>query len=659
MSLRPARLAIIGAGPTGTAFLERLMANVQGMLGETPLEIHLIDPYPPGGGRVWRHRQSPLMWMNSMAEDVTMFPDETVRMEGPVVGGPTLDQWAATVNDADLPDDEVRREVKALHGMTFPSRRLQSAYLAWVSDRVVASAPDNVRIIRHLTSAIDITDTRDQEGAGSPTSQAIHLLDGATVIVDAVVLTVGHLDVTVAPEHGADAEFAASHGLTFIPPDYTADIDLDSIRAGEAVIVRGFGLAFVDLMVLLSEERGGRYVESGEGLRYEPSGREPVMYVGSRRGVPYRSKIEYRLPGPRPPTPRFFDNTAIAELLARNPRIEFRRDVWPLLGKDAVWAYYHELFHHHPERTSMPWDEFDRRFTGLRIDEPDMEELVAEALPDRADVFDVAALDHPLAGLRFDTFDDLQQTIRRHITDDRRRRADPSFSADLAAFYGLLVGFGQLVQISGSDQVVPRSLVEDINGWWMGFFSYFASGPPGPRLDQMVALSRAGVLRFLGPDMWVERDDDRGVFRAGGRSISDVIEARTLIEARLPSISISRTRSPLLSTLRQRNEVAEQVLSDDVEGVVVNTGKLLVTADLHLVDAAGRSHARRFALGIHTSRPASGTFARPRTNALPFRQNDAVARSVLQLLGTAVATSARLAGGTGTAESAEPVSTPN
>jgi hypothetical protein len=57
-----------------------------------------------------------------------------------------------------------------------------------------------------------------------------------------------------------------------------------------------------------------------------------------------------------------------------------------------------------------------------------------------------------------------------------------------------------------------------------------------------------------------------------------------------------------------------------------------VDADLRIVDAAGAAHPRRFAAGIHTSRPAAGTFARPRTNALSFRQNDALARTVLGVL---------------------------
>lgn len=72
MSARPA-LAVIGAGPRGTGLAERLAANAPALYGDRPLDLHLIDPHPPGSGRIWRREQSPLLWMYSMAEDVTMF----------------------------------------------------------------------------------------------------------------------------------------------------------------------------------------------------------------------------------------------------------------------------------------------------------------------------------------------------------------------------------------------------------------------------------------------------------------------------------------------------------------------------------------------------------------------------------------------------------
>jgi len=64
----PFTLAVVGAGPRGVGVLERLGAN-SGLLRGRRLEVHLIDPFPPGPGRVWRYDQSPLLRMNSMPED--------------------------------------------------------------------------------------------------------------------------------------------------------------------------------------------------------------------------------------------------------------------------------------------------------------------------------------------------------------------------------------------------------------------------------------------------------------------------------------------------------------------------------------------------------------------------------------------------------------
>jgi len=624
---RTARLAIIGVGPTGTAFLERVVANAPELAGDVGLEVHLVDPHPPGPGRVWRHEQSALLWTNSMAEDVTMFTDDSVRCTGPVVPGPTLDEWAATVRREEVASADIWDEARQLDGMSFPTRQLQSAYLAWVLQRIRTQAPANVRIEDHATTVADI------RAGDTPDTQVVHLEGGRQLTVDVVVLTLGHLDVEPRREHAADAAFAREHGLAHLPPAYTADVELDAFEAGEPVIVRGLGLAFIDVMVLLTEARGGRFVRDGDGsLNYEPSGREPVLLAGSRRGVPYRSKIGYRLQAPRPKLPRFLDAPTVAGIVAQHERIDFFDHVWPLLAKDVLWGYYHELFAAHAERTAMSWDAFAAALAATAWGDEAIDQLVAAAVPAEADRFDIAALDHPLANLQFATADELQRHVRAHIEADRARRTDPAFSADLGAFYAMLTGFGQVVQLLGSGRFAPRSMAEDANGWWYSFFSYYASGPPAARLDQLLALSRAGVVQFLGAAMWVSTDGASGQFRAGGSSIDVEVTAGALIEARLPAVSVSRTRSPLLRALRDRGEAVEHVLVDGLDGTKVNTGKLSVDPELRVIGADGAAHPRRFALGIHTSRPAAGTFARPRTNALPFRQNDAVARHVLELL---------------------------
>src|SRR3712207_5528267 len=143
-----ATIAIVGAGPRGTGLLERITASVPELRPTAELDVHLIDPYPAGAGRIWRHRQSPLLAMNSMASGVTMFTDESVVCDGPVRPGPSMWDWARALREGHLDGEDVddlspelAAELRALTASTFPTRRLQSACLAWVLRTVVAGAP--------------------------------------------------------------------------------------------------------------------------------------------------------------------------------------------------------------------------------------------------------------------------------------------------------------------------------------------------------------------------------------------------------------------------------------------------------------------------------------------------------------------------------------
>ncbi|MFD4415081.1 FAD/NAD(P)-binding protein [Streptomyces sp. NPDC058246] len=588
-SLRPS-LVIVGAGPRGTGLVERIAANAPelyagsgpagpgGPASSEGFDIHLVDPYPPGAGRVWREEQSPLLWMNSEAQDVTMFTDETVDMAGPVTEGPTLHEWAR------------------LQGRTFADRPRQGAYMRWVYERAVAALPPGIRVHHHPCRALRVSGPREGrqqvwlEGRPRP------------LLADLVVLTLGHLDAELDDEQRELAAYAREHGLVHLPPDFTADSDLSALAPGEPVLVRGFGLAFVDLMVLLTEGRGGRY----DGETYLPSGREPILHVGSRRGVPYHSKIGYDWEGERPPLPRFLGPAEVDAFLARPQGFDFRRDVWPLIEKELGFAHYHRLFAAHPERTRTAWTDFEEKYTAGEGAE--IQALVASAVPDPADRLDLTALDHPLDGVRHTSYEELQTGLRGYIEEDLRRRHHPDHSPDFAVFFALLSVYAQLVRLG------------DIGSWWHGFFSYLASGPPGPRLRQMLALSRAGILKFVGADMTVTAEE--GVFRAGSATVpGSAIEARALVEARLPHPTVERARDSLLRELYADGAAATP------EGLLA-----VDPADGRVLDRSGTPHPRRFALGPHTDARGAGAFTRPRTGGPAFRQNDATARAALSFL---------------------------
>ncbi|GAA1843730.1 FAD/NAD(P)-binding protein [Microlunatus capsulatus] len=630
----PVVLVLVGLGPRGAGLLERVVSNAA-VESRRPVEVHLVDPFPPGGGRVWRDAQSELLRLNTTAEDLTAFVDASVTMEGPVTPGPSLADWCRTAG-AGLADPALVSEAAALGPLDFPTRRLASAYLAAALERTLARLPPSVTVVTHARRAVDLLTT------GTGERDLVVLDDGTRLAADAVVLLTSHVDVRPAPPFAALAAFADAHGLTYVPPGYGGDLDLELLRPGQDVLARGFGLGFVDLMVLLTEGRGGKFVEDPDDdapgrLRYEPSGAEPRLLVGSRRGVPYHAKPMYRLRAAKPERTTFCTPEAVAALLERGQPITFLRDLWPLVALEVTWAYHVELAQGHPERVAVPWPEFAATFARLAPDATALHGWLTAVVPDARDRLDLAALDRPLDGLRVVDREELRRVVRRHVRDDLDRRQDVRFSADLGAFHGLLAVLPVIGPALGSPLMDPRSLVEEFTGWFMGFFSSYASGPPPDRLEQFLALEEAGVVQLVGPGLEVAADPARRVFVGRSSAVPGEVTARALLEATLPAFDLARADDPLLAALAARGEVASQVLTGP-DGVRLDTGQLAVDAGHRLRRADGTTSPRRFALGMHTT-VKSAAFARPGSNGPVHRHNDQVARALLALEPLTAATS--------------------
>lgn len=111
------------------------------------------------------------------------------------------------------------------------------------------------------------------------------------------------------------------------------------------------------------------------------------------------------------------------------------------------------------------------------------------------------------------------------------------------------------------------------------------------------------------------------------------MDATSFVEARLPQSDPRRCPDTLLRGLLDRAEAVEHVVTDQ-DGFTHRSGLLHVSPDdFRVVDASGRPHPRRYALGPFTSIRHFATFGRPRANGLSFRQNDALARHALRTLG--------------------------
>jgi len=653
----PTRLVMVGGGPRAIGVLERLGANASGpgtagRLAAAPLHVDIVDPHMPGAGRIWRAEESPLLLMNSRAADVSIFTDETVEAEGPVVAGPSLAEWADGIRSGTIaaPTAGTVRlaEIHALQATDFASRRVQALYLEWFFGQVLAALPSTVTVSVHRTTAtavraadedcarrIDgaVPGTADEatarpagpaaDAAVGPGTWRVELEDRAPLTADLLLLAAGHTDARPTAARHELAAFARRHGGTYLAPSQASDAQLELLGSGQDVIVRGMGLAFVDLVALLTEGRGGRFVpadrepvavpvgggdapaavsadvEAGR-LEYLPSGEEPLLWVGSRRGVPYHSKV--RDEGASTGLGELVHVTP-ANLRAREDEhglLDFRADVVPLIAAEIA--------------EQVPG--------------------APEALPGEEPL---TWLDEPLAGLGATTLPQYAEQATRnavvgHIEADLRERTGGDVTAARTLFQLLLRLHGVLV-----DQLPTSRLrggaASGYPRWWHSLFSFVDSGPPPHRLHQLLALERAGVVRFLGPGLAVTADEQAGRFRARGATGIEIV-ADALVDAFLPEPSLVESTNPLLRDLvagggeaAGRGPVGSEPVGRES---VSSPGTLDVDARHRVIGPDGTPHERLWAVGPWTSELPIGAFARPRTNAPCHRRNDALARELLE-----------------------------
>lgn len=634
-----ATLAVVGAGPRGTAVLERIAASAPQLARGRRVHVHLVDPYPPGGGYVWQTAQSPHLLMNTLAAHATMFTDDTVACDGPVATGPNLYEWAVLLREGRLDEHvppsasaasdrprwaappEVLAEAADLQPWSHPTRRFESHYLAWVFTTVRSRLPDGMRLTVHPRRAVGLCDL-----AGG--RQALWLEGAAApLVVDAAVLALGHTAPELTAEGQALAEFAQAHGAVYLPPGNPLDARLEAIPPAARVLVRGLGMNFFDHMILLTAGRGGRFTrEAGGRLRYRPSGREPVLTAGSRRGVPYRAKPVFGSLPPATP-PRYFTDAAARRLRAAAP-VDFDREVWPLIAKDAALVYYLTLARS-PGGGGIDAGTVTAAFDGHPWGSAALRVQLDAALPAGTARLDVGALDRPLAGRAFPDGRALTRWVQAWLRGDLDEARQGHDSALKLATTALGAARNRVRDLAADGGVRGSSHRGGLR-WFRSLAASLASGPPAVRSEALLALTEAGVVEFAGPDLRVTVDPDRGVFVGRSAAVGGEVTARALIDAHLPDPDLRRTADPLLRALRDRGAVRPYA-TPDPDGDVPSGGLDVTPGTFRLIDRNGQPHPARFAVGIPTE-PVhwlTAIGAQPRTNAALLRHADAVARAAL------------------------------
>lgn len=570
-SSEPTRtVAVVGAGPRGTAIIERLVAASSTPAWRGRLTVHLIDPHVGLGGSVWRHDQPEVLLMNTTTCQTTMYPDESCHPVLPALRTQTL---------ADHLSDE------GYGPADFAPRACHGRYLARVLAHAEADAdPARLRIVQHRAEVIDVTGGPDEP-------QRVRLSDGRVLSAEAVALALGHLHTAPGPRSQQLADAAGHYGLIHVGPANPVEIDYSVLLGRRSVAVQGMGLNFYDAIGMLTQAAGGRFEpdpSSPSGLRYLPGGAEPRLIVGSRSGMVYRPKPDLRPAQPAPYTPQVLTGERVLELAVRAAGIDHEREVMPLMLA-----------------------ELRRALHGIGAEETATDEALLRLL-------------YPF-GRRGGGIDDAHRRTRDVLRGalDRATAPDPVWVMVYRVLNALRTQVNRLIDLGG---YTTDSVRRDIDGHLRNAFASWASGPPVERVRQLLALEEAGLIEFTGPAMHIGIDRDAGRYAVHGGDNPPIL-CDGVLEAHLPPVDLPAYSSSLIGAWRERGEVQKDSWASRGSRRRMLTGSIAVDGLYAPVGMDDVVHERRLMVGVpvSTAQPGSSITAAPGTSAQLLRHAEAVA----------------------------------
>lgn len=570
-------ITIIGMGPRGLSVFERLAAVAAAR--KLLLDIILIDPGECGPG-VHGARQPQHLLINTLASQVTMFPAPGAVRHAPVCATPSLTAWARQMGYRRVGERYYRLGGHGGYDITdgdYLPRSLLGEYLAWVYQQIAAALPASVSLTHHRLRAVDL---RKQPDGGC----VIELETGYIVCSDFAFLTTGHGGNLPSDLDAWLGKFAQDHArynsrLAFVRHVYPVE-QLARIGAGARVAVQGLGLSAHDVIADLTVGRGGEFVLHGDGLRYQPSGREPQLTLCSRNCLPYAARGVNQKGVDGRHQPRWFTPDAVDALRRQaliqrgSPQLDFDRELLPLLKREMAEVY---------------------RAT------PGAAAIDADAL--------FGALLFPLQDRQFAS----QAAFRDYFGDWLRSDLDEARKGNLASPAKAATDVLRDVRVTLQAAIEHGGLTPASHRKFLNVYhpaiNRAAFGPPLRRNQELLALLDAGVVAIRsGPGSRIEIDENDSTYVlstkfAGGveKQAVDVI-----VIARLDGFFPETDTSLLI-----RNMLKRGLLRPYYNGVF-HPGGIDINRDGQPLDGRGEVVSRLWVLGY----PAEGahyyTYALPR-----------------------------------------------
>lgn len=245
------RIAMVGGGPKCLFALLELNDVLSDNEGQT-VQVDVYDPYPPGAGRVWNTTQPKELRLNVNSRIIDASSSLCEK---------TFDQYRQPHASDKIQD-------------VFAPRAEVGAYL---SEQFELLTKHGELSVSHRPLVVQRVQRQGEQWAVSTTSGA--------ELYDEVVLATGHGLAGYKNEEQPVSTIPAAALSVEQAPEAIAQVP-----AGRTVKIRGAALTAYDVVMVLTEGRGGRWEpvadDAGGALRYLPSGNEPALItMVSRKGI--------------------------------------------------------------------------------------------------------------------------------------------------------------------------------------------------------------------------------------------------------------------------------------------------------------------------------------------------------------------------------------
>lgn len=543
-------IAIIGAGPRGLLLLNNLIQN-----NNQQLNIHLFDRKNIGG-RVWKINQPIDLIMNTPANELTLFNDNQTNSYS-IADWIKSDQSSKFIKSLDenkYPNKkELLSAINNLKENSYVPRAICGVYCNWFFELL----NDKIKKDKHINLSLHLNQTVNDI---QKDSNRFIIKSQKDYTVDKVVFSLGQQENKLSNTEKSFKKYANENKLTYILPEYADEVDLSSINNQSTVIIRGLGLSFNDYVSRLTKERGGKFIKDENGkLSYHKSGKEPQIFAGSRRGIPYY---------PKAISQKQFDENYPAYFLTKDNinkhlkdgKLPFE-DFQKLLRLDVEYRYYTFLIQKDYPKINL--ESFQNEFlnSGNPIEVVKKSGLSSEAM------FNWDLILNPVAGIKITNMEDYQDHVKTWLSTVIN-------DARLGSKTGPIIGALEMLRDLRNNirYVLANNLLsnEDYVSKYKGQFSsnikFLSMGAPVIRSEELLALINAGIIEILPPQMQVIGANHKFITRSAFYG-HQIIQGDALIEARTNAPNLNITDNPLLNNLKKNNMIKPQVLQladDDV-----------------------------------------------------------------------------------------------